>query len=209
MVPASPVPSAHSATAQPRTQKHHSREDLRDFRIAALVDDHFEQIELTAPQASFEAAGARVDLISPQAQLTGLRHLTPADHFTPDVLLSEANTDDYDALLLPGGVVNADQLRLVPAARRFARSMVEHAKPVAVICHGGWLLISAGLVHGRTLTSWPSLEDDYRNAGARWVNEPVVIDGHWVSSRKPDDIPVFNAAAIEVFRAYHDHRRAA
>lgn len=203
-MPPDPVSQPHART---RTRAHPA--DLSGFRVAALVDDHFEQIEYTAPRAAFEAAGARVDLVSPRSRLTGLNHLSPADAFTPDVALDEAAADAYDALFLPGGVVNGDHLRMVEAARQFARDLVWHSKPVAVICHGGWLLISAGLVQGRTVTSWPSLQDDYRNAGARWVDEPVVTDGNWVSSRKPDDIPVFSRAAIAVFSASQHHRRAA
>lgn len=184
--------------------------NLSGFRIAALVENHFEQIEFTAPKTAFEQAGAQVDLISRQLRMTGLNHLSPGDPFTADVSLADARSPDYDALLLPGGVVNADALRIVPEAQRFARALVESERPVAVICHGGWLLISSGVVRNRTLTSWPTLQDDYRNAGAHWVDQEVVVDGNWVSSRKPADIPAFNAAALEILgRAVRRLPRAA
>jgi len=178
------------------------------LRIAALVDNHFEQIELTGPRAAFENAGAKVDLISRHQQMVGMRHHGLGDTFTADRALANARADDYDALLLPGGVANGDSLRIVPEAQAFARAMVGSGKPVAVICHGGWLLISAGLVRGRTVTSWPTLADDYRNAGARWVDQEVVVDGNWISSRKPDDIPAFSRAALEVFGASRARRAA-
>lgn len=176
-----------------------TRTDLAGFRIAALVENHFEQVEFTRPKAAFEAALAQVDLVSRHPELRGMDHLTPASQFRADVVLPEADPARYHALFLPGGVVNGDSLRIVPEAQAFARAMVNAAKPVAVICHGGWLLISSGLVQGRTLTSWPSLQDDYRNAGAAWEDREVVRDGNWVSSRKPGDIPAFSRAALDVF----------
>ena len=172
---------------------------LQGFRVAALVDDRFEQAELTKPKAALEKEGAQVDLISRHNRVTGMKHHETAESFERDVPLNRARAHSYHALLLPGGVINADTLRLQPEAQQFAREMVEQAKPVAVICHGGWLLISAGLVRGRTVTSWPTLQDDYRNAGANWVDQEVVVDGNWVSSRKPDDLPAFNRETIRIF----------
>lgn len=187
-----------------------TNQNLRGFRVAALVEDHFEQVEFTGPKAAFVSVGAQVDLISRHLRLTGWNHLAPGDAFTADVPLKDARSQDYDALFLPGGVVNADALRIVPEAQRFARALVERERPVVVICHGGWLLISCGVVRNRTLTSWPTLQDDYRNAGAHWVDQEVVVDGNWVSSRKPADIPAFSRSAIEVFgRAANRLPRAA
>lgn len=173
--------------------------ELQGLRVVALVDDRFEQIELTAPRAALERAGARVDIVSRHEALTAMQHNEVGDAFTTNVALQDARPEDYDALLLPGGVVNGDSLRIVPEAQRLVRSMVGQHKPIAVICHGGWVLISAGLVRDRTITSWPTLQDDYRNAGAHWVDKEVVVDGDWVSSRKPDDIPAFNREMVRVF----------
>ncbi len=185
---------------------------LNGFRVAALVEDHFEQMELTTPKAALELAGAHVDLISRHPRLTGMSCLIPGDVFVPDVALehAQARPELYDALLLPGGVVNGDDLRGVPEAQNFARALVGQGKPVAMICHAGWLLISAGLVSGRTLTSWPSMRDDFTNAGARWVDRPVMVDGNWISCRKPTDVPAFTRAMLEVFIQHHGaHQRAA
>ncbi|HEY8054617.1 MAG TPA: type 1 glutamine amidotransferase domain-containing protein [Terriglobales bacterium] len=176
-----------------------SANELSGLRIAALLDNYFEQAELTGPKTAFENAGARVDIISRIPQPQGVNHHERGDTFHAAVALADARPENYDALLLPGGVVNGDSLRIVPEAQRLAKAMVGQGKPVAVICHGGWLLISCNLVRGRTLTSWPTLQDDYRNAGANWVDKEVVVDGNWISSRKPADIPAFNRAAIEVF----------
>lgn len=185
-------------------------QNLKGFRIAALVENYFEEAEFAGPKAAFEAAGARVELISRNPALTAMRHLEPGGGYRADADLNGARPQDYGALLLPGGVVNGDSLRIVPEAQRFAREMIERERPVAVICHGGWLLISCGVVRNRTLTSWPTLQDDYRNAGAHWVDQEVVVDGNWISSRKPADIPAFCRAAIEVFeRAQQRLPRAA
>lgn len=182
---------------------------LQGIRIAALVDDHFEQVEMTEPKRIWEEAGATVSIVSRNPRLTAMRHDQPGDRFTTDVALENARPEDFDALFLPGGVMNGDSLRIVPEAQNFARALVDAGKPVAVICHGGWLLISCGLVQGRTMTSWPTLQDDYRNAGAKWVDEPVVVDNDWISSRKPADIPVFAAEAVRVFAAHARPSRAA
>lgn len=175
------------------TQAH----QLDGMKIAILVDDLFEQAELAEPKKALEAAGATVHIVSPKGpRVTGMKHDQKGDSFAVDVPLSRAKPEDYDGLVLPGGVVNADALRMVDPARQFARHFDQAAKPIAVICHGPWLLISAGLAAGRTLTSWPSLQDDLRNAGAKWVDREVVSDGNWTSSRKPDDLPAFNREFI-------------
>jgi len=170
---------------------------LDGLNIAILVDDLFEQAELAEPKKALEAAGATVHIVSPKGPtVTGMRHDQKGDAFDVDVPLDRANPEDYDGLVLPGGVINADALRMVEAAQDFARAIDKAGKPLAVVCHGAWLLVSAGLVAGRTLTSWPSLQDDLRNAGATWVDREVVSDGNWTSSRKPDDLPAFDDAFI-------------
>ena len=172
-------------------------QQLKDIKIAILVDDLFEQPELAEPKKALEAAGAAVYIVSPKGPtVTGMKHHDKGDSFDVDVPLSQANPDDYDGLVLPGGVVNADALRMNAAAQDFASAFDGAGKPIAVVCHGPWLLISAGLASGRTLTSWPSLQDDLRNAGATWVDREVVCDGNWTSSRKPDDLPAFNREFI-------------
>ncbi|KAF1047302.1 type 1 glutamine amidotransferase domain-containing protein [Xylophilus sp.] len=168
--------------------------------VAILVTDGFEQVELTGPKAALEEAGARTVIVAPKAgQVQGFNHVDKADRFDVAQTLDDVRAADFDALLLPGGVVNADALRTDAKAQAFAKAIDGAGKPIAVICHGGWLLVSAGLVAGRTLTSWPSLQDDLRNAGANWVDQEVVSDRNWTSSRKPDDIPAFNRAAIAAF----------
>ena len=172
-------------------------QQLNEMKIAILVDDLFEQAELAEPKKALEAAGATVHIVSPKGPMvTGMKHTDKGDSFPVDVPLDQAKPEDYDGLVLPGGVVNADALRMVDAARDFARAFNDANKPIAVVCHGPWLLISADLVSGRTLTSWPSLRDDLRNAGAKWVDREVVSDGNWTSSRKPDDLPAFNREFI-------------
>jgi protease I len=138
-----------------------------------------------------------VHVVSPKGpRVTGMHHDKKGDDFAVDVPLAQARPEDYDGLVLPGGVINADALRMVEAARAFVRAIDQADKPIAVICHGPWLLVSAGLAAGRALTSWPSLQDDLRNAGATWVDREVVCDGNWTSSRKPDDLPAFNREFI-------------
>ena len=176
-------------------------QQLDDIRVAILVDDLFEQAELEEPKKALEAAGATVDIVSPKGpKVTGMKHHDQGDAFDVDVPLERADPDDYDGLVLPGGVVNADTLRTDPGAQGFAQAFDRAGKPIAVVCHGPWLLVSADLVSGRTLTSWPSLQDDLRNAGATWVDREVVSDGNWTSSRKPDDLPAFNRAFLESLR---------
>ncbi|MBI1891208.1 MAG: type 1 glutamine amidotransferase [Burkholderiales bacterium] len=170
---------------------------LAGVRIAALMTDGFEQAEFTGPRDALLKEGASVSVISNKlGKVQGVHHVQKGDAFDVDLAFEEADPDDFDAVLLPGGVVNADQIRIVPAAQQFVRSMQEDGKTIAVICHGAWLLVSAGLVKGHTLTSWPTLQDDIRNAGGNWVNEQVVEDGNWISSRRPGDIPAFNEHII-------------
>jgi protease I len=178
---------------------------LEGKRIAFVTaNEGVEQAELADPWQAVKDAGGTPLLIAPKSgEVQAFRHLTPADTFTVDETTSEANADDLDAVVLPGGVANADQLRTDAPAVQLLRSMVDAGKPVAVICHGPWALIEAGVVSGRTITSWPSLETDLRNAGARWQDEQVVVDRQGpfvlVSSRKPDDIPAFNEQLVAVF----------
>jgi protease I len=168
-------------------------------RVAILVEDLFEQAELEQPLNALKAAGATVHVVSRRGpQVTGMQHHDPGDRFDVDVKLDDARPEDYDGLVIPGGVINADSLRLVEGAKRFAQAFDRLGKPIAVICHGGWLLVSAGLVRGRTMTSWPTLQDDIRNAGGHWVDREVASDRNWTSSRKPDDLPAFNRQFIAV-----------
>lgn len=174
--------------------------ELRNTRVAALVDNGFEQSELIEPKKALEAAGARVDIVSPQSgKVKGWQHTDWGQDVSVDRGLSGARADEYDALLLPGGVMNPDRLRANPEAVAFVKAFVDAGKPIAAICHGPWTLIEAGGVRGRTVTSWPSLESDLRNAGANWVDQEVVTDNGLVTSRKPDDIPAFNKKMIEEF----------
>ena len=183
--------------------KHH----LSGLKVAILALDGFEQAELTEPRKALQQAGADTRIVSAKpGQIQGFNHDKPADRFDVDMTLDQARAHDFDAVLLPGGVMNADTLRVDPAAQRFVQAMQQSGKPFAIICHAAWLLVSAGLARGRKLTSWPTLQDDLRNAGAEWSDQPVVKDGNWVSSRNPADIPQFNPAVIELFAT---HRQAA
>jgi protease I len=173
---------------------------LNGKRIAILVENGFEQVEMTEPRQALKSAGAQPDLISPQQkEVQGMQHDEKGDSFPVDIPLKKANPDDYDALLLPGGVANPDKLRNNPDAVKFVKSFVDAGKPIAAICHGPWTLIEAGATKGRTMTSWPSLKTDLRNAGANWVDQEVVVDRGLVTSRKPQDIPAFNRKMIEEF----------
>ncbi len=174
--------------------------NLQGQRVAVLATDGVEQVELTRPTKALREAGAQVDVVSPKAgSIQSFEHHDPSDPIEVDRSLSQANAADYDALVLPGGVINPDALRIDDQAVDFVRSFVEAGKPIAAICHGPWTLIEAGAVNGRRMTSWPSLHTDLANAGAEWVDEEVVVDGNLVTSRKPDDIPAFNKAAMELF----------
>src|SRR5215470_7514715 len=179
---------------------------LKGKKVAILVADGFEQIELTAPREALEASGATIEIVSPaEKEVQGWNHDEKADAFPVDMPLTRARSDDYDALLLPGGVRNPDQLRQLTRALEFVDGFFATGKPVAAICHAAWTLIDAGVVDGRKMTSWPSLRTDLRNAGANWVDRDVVVDKGLVSSRKPADIPAFNKKMIEIFAAGRQH----
>jgi protease I len=174
-------------------------QDLSGCKVAILVVDGFEQVEMTEPRKALQQAGAHTTLISQKpGQVQGFNHTDKADKFDVDKTFDDCQPDDFDAVLLPGGAVNADAMRIIPQAQQFVQAIQKAGKPIAVICHGGWLLVSAGLVKGRTMTSWPTLQDDVRNAGGDWVDREVVRDGNWVSSRKPQDIPAFNREMLQV-----------
>lgn len=184
-------------------------EQLQGKRVAFLAaNEGVEQVELTEPMRAVREAGAETALLAPEAgDLRAFNHLDKADVFSAEAV-ADADAEDYDALVLPGGVANPDQLRTDPPAVDFIRSFFEAGKPVGVICHGPWSLIEADVVRGRTLTSWPSLQTDLRNAGAEWVDEEVHVDDGLVSSRRPDDLPGFNAKIVEEFaEGVHDGQR--
>jgi protease I len=169
-------------------------------KIAFLATDGVEQVELVEPRKAVEAEGAEVELISlEKGEFQGFEHLDKGETFTADKAAKDANADDYDGLVLPGGVANPDFLRSDEDAVRFVRAFFEAKKPVGAICHGPWTVVEADVVKGRTLTSWPSLKTDIRNAGGEWVDEEVHVDQGFVTSRKPDDIPAFNAKIVEEF----------
>ena len=172
---------------------------LTNKKVAILVTDGFEQVEMTEPKKALETEGATTEIVSPNSKVQGWNHDDKADSFRVDVVLSDADANDYDALLLPGGVRNPDKLRMIPEAVKFVKEFFASGKPVAAICHGPWLLVEADVVEGRQMTSWPSLKTDLINAGADWVDREVIVDNGLVTSRKPDDIPAFNQKMIEEF----------
>ena len=173
---------------------------LNGCTVAVLATDGVEQVELTEPVKALRQAGAKVALVAPKGgSIQGWNHHDKADSFPVDQALDQADPARFQALLLPGGVINPDELRLQPKAIAFVRHFVQAGKPIAAICHGPWTLIDADGVRGKRMTSWPSLQADLRNAGADWVDEPVVADGRLVTSRKPDDIPAFTRRMIEAF----------
>ena len=175
-----------------------NKNTLQGKKVAILVADGFEQVELTGPRQALDEAGAETRIVSPaKGQVQGWNHFDKGDKFPVDVALDQARPQEFDALLLPGGVANPDQLRILPKAVDFIRHFFTEGKPVATICHAPWPLIDAEVVRGRTITSWPSLKTDLINAGARWVDQEVVVDNGLVSSRKPQDIPAFNRKMIE------------
>jgi len=174
--------------------------NLQGKIIAILATEGFEQSELMKPKKALEEAGAQTQVVSPaENKIKGWDEKNWGEDVSVDVPLESADPSQYDALLLPGGVMNPDHLRMNPAAVRFVKHFFEHAKPVAAICHGPWMLVEAGAVQGRTITSWPSLKTDIRNAGGTWVDEEVVLSNGVVTSRKPDDIPAFNREMIDLF----------
>ena len=175
-------------------------EELRGLTVAILVEDGFEQVELVEPRKALDRAGAKTQIVSPRNKQVRAWNFTEwGDTLPVDVPLDVADANDFDALLLPGGVLNPDALRIEPEAVAFVKAFFEANKPVAVICHGPWTVIEAGAARGRRIASWPSLKTDLQNAGAEWVDQQVVVDDNLVSSRKPDDIPAFSASMIVLF----------
>lgn len=173
---------------------------LANKRIAILATDGFEYVELVEPRKALDAAGAETQVVSPKdGEIKGWNHKDWGDSVKVDVSLKSARAADYDGLLLPGGVINPDAMRMDPAAVAFVKSFFEARKPVAAICHGPWMLVEAGVVKGRKITSWPSLRTDIQNAGGEWTDQEVVTDQGLVTSRKPDDIPAFNKKIVEEF----------
>jgi protease I len=185
--------------------------ELKGKRIAFIAADGVEQVELTEPWKAVEQAGGEPELLSiKQGEIQGMNHLDKGDTFAVDALVSDADPTDYDGLVLPGGVANPDFLRMNDDAVRWIRNFFEQGKPVGVICHGPWTLVEADLVRGRTLTSWPSLRTDIRNAGGTWVDEECVVDRGLVTSRKPEDLPAFCAKIVEEFgEGVHEEQREA
>jgi protease I len=174
--------------------------DLQGKKVAILAADMFERVELEEPRKALEDAGADVEVVSiHDGEIKGFDHFDPADTIKVDRTVEEASPDDYDALLIPGGVGNPDQLRGDENAVAFVREFHAEGKPMAVICHGPWMLVESGAVRGKRVTSWPTLRTDIRNAAGEWVDEEVVVDGNLVTSRKPDDIPAFNREMLRVF----------
>ncbi len=177
---------------------------LNGKKVAVLMTDGVEQVEYTGPREYLEGQGAQVTLIAPKdkgEQVQGFNHMDAGDKFTVELGLADAEPGDFDALVLPGGVSNPDQLRLSKEAIAFIAAFAKADKPVAAICHGPWTLIDAGIAKGKRMTSWPTLSTDLRNAGAEWSDEEVVVDGKLVTSRKPDDIPAFNRAIAKLLGA--------
>ena len=178
-------------------------EKLEGKKVAILAADMFERVELEEPRKALEDAGAETEVVSiHDGEIQGFDHFDPANTVKVDKTVEEVTPDDYDALLIPGGVGNPDQLRGDENAVAFVRDFHEAGKPIAAICHGPWVLVEAGVVRGKRLTSWPTLETDIRNAGGEWVDEEVVVDDNLVTSRKPDDIPAFNEKMLELFSGH-------
>ena len=183
---------------------------LDGMRVAILATDGVEQSELAVPRQALEDAGAKTTLLAPKpGKIQAMKHDEKAEQFTVDGPLDWAKADDFDAVLLPGGALNADALRMESAAREFVKKIDRAGKPIAVICHAPWLLISADLVNGRKLTSYHTIQDDLRNAGADWADQSVVRDRNWISSRQPSDIPAFNREVIRLFGETEKARKAA
>jgi protease I len=175
-------------------------EHLQGKKVAILVADGFEQVELTEPKKALDEAGAETRIVSPsKGKVKGWKHTEWGDELPVDVPLNQARAEDFDALLLPGGVMNPDRLRRLPEVQRFVKAFFDTGKPVASICHGPWTLIDAGVASGRKMTSYHTIQSDLKNAGVDWVDQEVVIDGNLVTSRKPDDLPAFNRAMVKLF----------
>jgi protease I len=182
---------------------------LQGKKIAIVATDGFEQVELTEPKKALQAAGATVEVVSPKSgQIKGWNHTDWGENTPVDRTFDEVKPTDYDGLVLPGGQINPDKLRIEPKAVAFVAEFVNSGKPVGAICHGPWLLVEAGVLKKRTLTSWPSVRTDIRNAGGHWVDEEVVTDGNLTTSRKPDDLPAFNNRLIQEFSQAKPSRSA-
>ena len=183
-----------------------SKHPLDGMKVAIVVADGFEQAEMTEPRRALHAAGAQTKLVSPaNGRVRGWKHHDPADAFEVDIPLAQAAAHEFDALLLPGGVISTDSLRMNAQAVALVRDFVKAAKPVAAICHGLWMLIEADAVGGRTVTSWPSLRTDLKNAGAKWVDREVAVHGNLITSCKPDDLPAFTREMVKMFAAARMH----
>ena len=185
--------------------------ELQGKRIAFLATDGVEQVELTDPWKAVQEAGAEPELLSiKEGEIQGVNHMDKGDTFRVDKLVADADAAHYDGLVLPGGVANPDHLRMDEDAVRFVREFFEQGKPVGAICHGPWTLVEAGVLKGRTITSWPSLRTDVRNAGGEWIDAECHVDAGLVTSRKPDDLPAFTAKIVEEFgEGVHEEQRAA
>jgi protease I len=191
---------------QQQQPKQRDRNMLDGMRVAILVADLFEQVEMTEPRRALDEAGAKTSIVSMKpGTVRGVNHADKADEFRVDLTFADAKADDFDGVLLPGGALNADALRIVREAQDFVRRIDETGRPIAFICHAPWLLVSAGLVTGRALTSYHTLQDDIRNAGGRWQNLEFVRDWNWVSSRSPQDLPAF---CMEMTSLFAEHRTA-
>ena len=185
-------------------------ETLQGMKIAILVTDGFEQVELTEPRKALDQAGADTDVVSPKGdEVRGWNFTDWGQSLPVDLKLDDARPQDFDALVLPGGVINPDKLRMIPAAVQFVKAFFDAGKPVAAICHGPWMIVEADKARGRRVTSWPSIRTDLRNAGAEVVDQEAVVDGNLVTSRKPDDIPAFSREMIKLFATARGQRRAA
>jgi protease I len=181
---------------------------LKNVKVAILATDGVEQAELSEPRKALDRAGAGTTLVSPrEREIRGWNHTEWGEIFPVDAALAEVAAEDFDALLLPGGVINPDKMRMDPKAVAFVKAFFDAAKPVAAICHGPWMVLEAGAARGRRVTSWPSLKTDLTNAGAEWVDKEVVTDGTLVTSRKPDDIPAFNREMIRLFGRDPQHAK--
>jgi protease I len=175
-------------------------DNLKGLKVAILITDGFEEVEMVEPRKALDKAGAKTTVVSPMKDKVRSWKTTDwGTTFPVDMSLEKAKAEDFNALLLPGGVLNPDKLRMEPKAVAFVKAFFDAGKPVAAICHGPWTIAEAGAAHGRHMTSWPSLKTDLKNAGAQWVDQEAVVDGNLVTSRKPDDLPAFNKAMINLF----------